>query len=300
MTAPPTDLARLLERPLVRRLAATAYGRVTVRAVDGLARIELFDRAMTLAAQAFTSVFPVVIVVALLRPEDAESLGALVADHLGLPDDARSSLEAALPEDQADVTGFGVVGTLIVLVSATSFSRALTRCYCRIWDAPRAGFRSAWRWIAVILAVVLSVVLVRAVQRLADGGGLDGALDAVAIAVVNGLVWTWVPWMLMAGVVRWRLLLAGGVLMGVASVFVAAAGEVYLPRAMTAATASFGPLGVAFTYISWLFVISFALVVTAVVGSAVARDEGPVGAWLRRGSGIGDGTRVVPAGRDAG
>ena len=38
------------------------------------------------------------------------------------------------------------------------------------------------------------------------------------------------------------------------------AGGIYLPIALSSATRQFGALGVSFTYVTWLFVIMFALV----------------------------------------
>jgi membrane protein len=62
MTPPPhrlTSLERLhplLDRPVLRPVV-----RLVTRTATGLVQLQIFDRAMTLAAQAFTSIFPVLI-----------------------------------------------------------------------------------------------------------------------------------------------------------------------------------------------------------------------------------------------
>jgi membrane protein len=57
------------------------------------------------------------------------------------------------------------------------------------------------------------------------------------------------------------------------------AGRIYLPLALSSATRQYGALGISFTYVSWLFVLMFALVTTAVTGAVVAREPGRF-AWL--------------------
>ena len=47
----------------------------------------------------------------------------------------------------------------------------------------------------------------------------------------------------------------------------------YLPRALVSASRQFGALGIAFTYIGWLFIVAFVLVCSTVLGAVLARDE---------------------------
>ena len=171
---------------------------------------------------------------------------------------------------------FGVLGAVVVLLSATSFSRALVRMYVRIWDAPRPPtLRSLWRLIAALLGFVLLILVLTAVRRALAGVPLSGLAEGLVAFVFGGLLWTWVPWVLLARRVRIRMLVPGGVLMAVAMVLLTVAGQVYLPRALSSATRQFGALGVSFTYLTWLFVIMIALVASTAVGAVVARDPGP-------------------------
>ncbi len=65
-------------------------------------RLEPFDRAMTLAAQAFTSIFPLVIAtLSFLDRPDAGRLSEQLADTLGLPSSSRSILADALAGQRA-------------------------------------------------------------------------------------------------------------------------------------------------------------------------------------------------------
>ena len=265
-------------RSVLARFADSWPGRVAERSLSEVVRIELFDRSMTLAAQAFTSLFPLLILVATLRPAQGGQVGGALADSLGLNAEARHALEAALPSAGSAASAFGVVGGLVVLLSATSFSRALVRMYVRIWATPRPPtLRSLWRLIAALLGLVVLVLLLTVARRMLAGVPLSGLAEGLIAFVLGGLLWTWVPWLLLARRVPVRLLVPGGVLMAVAMVVLSVAGQVYLPLALSSATRQFGALGVSFTYLTWLFVIMIALVASTAVGAVVARNPGPFG-----------------------
>ena len=90
-----------------------------------------------------------------------------------------------------------------------------------------------------------------------------------------------VPWLLLGGTVPARLLAVGGVIFGLVMLAVRRIGSVYLPRALASSADRYGTIGVAFTYIGWLYVIAFCLLLTAIVGHVVAEDEGVVSRVVR-------------------
>jgi membrane protein len=288
VTAPSRVPARA--RSLFERYANSWPGRVLDDTLGALVRISVFDRSMTLAAQAFTSVFPLLILVAVLRPRGSgNQLGEGLADSLGLDAGASAALEVALPAGSTAASSFGLIGILVTLLSATSFSRALVRLYTGIWDVPRPpGLRGLWRLVVTLVGLVLLVFLLTFVRRVLQGVPLSTVTEAVIACLVGALIWTWVPWVLLARRVPVRLLVPGGVLMGAAMVLLSIAGRIYLPRALSSATRQYGALGISFTYVTWLFVLMFALVATAVTGNAVARNPG----WFAR---VVDPARPSPA-----
>ena len=97
---------------------------------------------------------------------------------------------------------------------------------------------------------------------------------------VNAVLWTWIPSVLLAAEVPWRLLAPGGLLMGAATVATYVASRVYMPSAMAYADRHFGELGVAFTSIGWLFCVAFVLIVASVVGAVLATEPGPASRFL--------------------
>jgi membrane protein len=259
----------------VRRKTPPPLLRIVTGTTHGLQDIEPFDRAMTLAAQAFTSVFPLIIAVAALLPSSSPSMADRISDGLGLPDSSRATLELVLPTQPQTRGAFGFLGVIIVVIGATSLSRALTRMYAKVWRVPPSGgwTRGWWRWVAVLFGVALSLVTVRALYFASHGHPYGTAGSMLLTFVMNCLLWTWAPWLLLTRQISWRRLLPGGVLMGLCAVVTSTAGGVYLPRALASASRQFGALGVAFTYIGWLFVVGFVLVCSTVLGAVFARDE---------------------------
>src|SRR3954470_6379266 len=96
-------------------------GRLVLGCMSYSRRVELFDRSMTIAAQVFTSVLPLLIALASLFGWTSSQ----IAGVLVVPPEARSVVEETLSSTSS--TTFGAIGVLIVIVSATSLSRALTR-----------------------------------------------------------------------------------------------------------------------------------------------------------------------------
>jgi membrane protein len=261
---------RLADRlpALVLQMVATA--------IRDFRNLDVLDRAMTLAAQAFTSFFPLIIAIAAVRPGQSDSLGDDLADILSSPESSRRVLEEALPGEPRTIGAFGLLGVLIVLVSATSFSRALARMYARIWlVTPPRRLRGAWRWVATLAAIATAVVVLRLLQRLWQHIPYDNMLDALSALALSTVIWIWTPWVLLAGQVAWRRLLPGGALMGVGSGLISIGTDVYLPRALNSAAREYGALGIAFTYISWLFVVMTVLIGTTLVGAVVAGERRP-------------------------
>jgi len=253
-------------------------GRIAIRTAATCIRVELFDRSMTIAAQFFTSVFPVLILLATwFSGDDTDAF----ADAIDLPDESRAVLDAATVG--ASSTAFGVIGTLIVLVSATSLSRALTRAFAAIWDLPRPKSRlgAAWRWLAVVVGIAISLVVVRALSGYA-GNLPPRNVWQLAVAMVCDLtVAVLVPWVLLSGAVTLRRLAPGALLFATAMLAIRPATGLWLPRALDVSAERYGSIGVAFTFLAWLYVVSLSFLVAAVVGEVVATDSGGVGAWIR-------------------
>src|SRR4051794_28695878 len=167
-------------RPRAALLLASWFGRLLLRCLTGFLQVQIFDRAMGLAAQAFTSIFPLLITfAAVLGAQHSTEL----ADALDLPESSRGLLTDALDEP-----GFGTIGVLsvlIVLVSATALARAMVRAYGTVWQGGkvRSGPAAALRWLLVVILLSAFVIASRAVGTLADDSPLPWLTDATTLFV---------------------------------------------------------------------------------------------------------------------
>jgi membrane protein len=262
-------------RPRAAAVLATWFGRTLLRCLAGLVKVQIFDRAMTLAAQAFTSIFPLLILFGSLL---GAKQSAEFADALNLPPSSRRLLTDALSD--RGVSTFGVFGALIVLFSATGLARAMVRAYATIWDIPkvRSGPAAAARWLVTVLLLSAFVI----VGKLPLPLGVKQPFLLVADCGITVLL----PILLLGGAVPARRLIPGGLVFGVIMVFVRPAGAVYLPRALASSDAHYGTIGLAFTYIGWLYVLSFCVLGSAVIGKVLADDEGLLGRVIRGEAGL--------------
>jgi membrane protein len=253
-------------------------GRVGLGVTAAIIRLEIFDRAMTLAAQLFTSIFPLLIMFAVLlgRSFDEE------LDHVvKVPDEVARVLDEAI--NGGGFSTFGVVGGLIVLISTTSLARAFARTYATIWSLPRprSNPRHAWRWLVAVLVLTLSIVGIKVLVRFAMDGPAPYATTALLTFAADCGGALFVPWLLTARKVPARMLLPGAALFGLTMLVIRPAGSIYLPHALEVSEARFGTIGVAFTYIGWLYVLSFAYLATAAAGQVIATDRGRLGQMIR-------------------
>jgi membrane protein len=262
---------------------------LVLRIVIDIARGNLTDRSMTLAAQAFTSILPIVILVLTLPGTDVVD-DALT--ELGIP---ASSLDAPTIDDPTSATTFGNIGALMTIAGATSLSRALGRMYVSIWDVAKLPWRSFWRWVVVVFLIPAAVTVrglstgLQATSIFGVHVGDRGVLGIVLVAAVTLLIWsatfTFIPRLLVSSQVPMKLLVLNGLGTGLLITVLLAGSRVALPTLAAGTIRSYGTLGIVFVAISWLFVFALILVVTAIVVHAAATDEGRVGRWVRRWAG---------------
>ena len=242
-------------------------------------RVEAIDRSMTIAAQFFTSVFPIVILLATWADEgNADRL----AKQVSVPQQTQSVLQDAF--QGADTATYGVVGALLVLASATSLSRALTRAFAAIWSLPRPkpNLGSAWRWLAAVLALALALIVVRTLGDSIDGLPPRDAWPVALSFTLDVVVAAFVPWVLLSGGVRLRHLVPGGLVMGLVMLVFRPATATWLPQTLEASADRYGSIGVAFTYLGWLYAACFCFLGAAIIGQVIASDCGALGRRIWR------------------
>ena len=98
-------MAQWTENRFVRTGVRSASGRFALRVGRDLRDIEVVDRGMTLAAHAFTSILPILIVVGALRATLDPQADAIFAEHLGFSDATAEMLDEVPARRGAGIAG---------------------------------------------------------------------------------------------------------------------------------------------------------------------------------------------------
>jgi membrane protein len=256
------------EHPRVRRavewIRKSLPGRIVVASLE----IRLYDRALTLAGQAFIALVPMLIIVAtLLSGSGALALGDWLIGRFALTDASADAVHSLFARPPSASGGLTILSVLTVLVSASSFARSVQRTYETAWQLPARGLRRAINGVQGAWLLILVLAALAYLAGLADR--LPGGLIVVAVAQACVALpgWWLASWLLLTRRVAWRLVLPGAVVSALGQVLVGVAEARYVPHLIERNAERYGVIGVAIALISWLVVIALLIVVSAVVGA---------------------------------
>jgi membrane protein len=230
----------------------------TYVAMDG------FDRAMALAAQAFTALIPLVIVVAaVFEGGHDKPLGEAVVERLGLTGATADSVRTALPTSSGVEESVTLFSVLILVFSALSFTRAMQRMYERAWGLEARGVRDA-AWGLLWLVGFAGYLLLHPALHDHVSGPMGLALSLAGATVL----WLGTPYVILARRVDWRALVPQAVLTAVGMDIFRAVSAFYMPAAFSSSAGQFGSIGFAFALIGWLFCAGCVCTGAAAIGRA--------------------------------
>jgi membrane protein len=231
--------------------------------------IEAPQQATVLAAQAFTSLIPLMVVAAAFSPGDAD-LADRIVERFGLGGDSAKSVQqlfASAGETESAITGISVI---ILVLSALSFTRALQRIFQRAYERPPAGLKDQQRGLAWLLGLAVWVTLLAPLHESLQN--LAGIVFAIGVATGTGfLLWLGTP-MILLGERDWRRLAPGALVSGFLGALLGVASSIYVPIVMDWSAERYGLIGIAFALQSWLLVAGFVIVAGAVIGATVVEE----------------------------
>jgi uncharacterized BrkB/YihY/UPF0761 family membrane protein len=207
------------------------------------------------------------------------------------------SVDAEATRSVEEVTGVG--GALLNSVAESSKLSSGTR-----WSVTLAAA------VALLWSAILAAKSIRAVHSLAWDGGIGrlerpvaaGLVLLAAIAALAGLVaaggrahevlgpggslivvlgvfagffgiWLGLSWLLPHGGSPWTALIPGAVLFAVSVQFVHLFTSLFIAGKVERASDTYGALGVAFTILFWLYVVSRIIVASAMLNSSLENDR---------------------------
>ncbi len=241
--------------------------------------LEFVERAIALASLAFTALIPVGVVASAFVPGlDDDGLADSIVRRFHLDAQTASIVNSVFAPPEEVKQTVSVVGVVLLVGSALSFTRAMQRLYERAWRLPQLGVRATPAgliWLAWVVAFVSIFGGVRS-EIIASARPI---VDVIVALTFAGIVWLATPWILLSRRVGWRPLLPTAVLTSVAMTALSIASTVYMPRSISDSAAHYGPIGVAIALVSWLVAAGFVLVVCAAVGAVLGeRGWGAPGA----------------------
>jgi membrane protein len=243
---------------------------------------EFIDRSVALAAKAFISLFPALIVVAAFAPTHVRnSIITTLTHRAGLSGSGLATVKGAFKSSDDTRKATGIIGLLFTFFYVNSFTTALGRVYTKAWRRPTGGRASGYAvgaaWLVGVVAYFAIIGAMRAILR----GGPETALFAVmALAASIGL-WLVTPWIMLQRQVRWRALVAGAVMTGTGLSVYAATASLWMPRTVSENQNQFGFFGVALALVSWLSGAATIIVISACAAPVLAEDTGVIGRLVR-------------------
>ena len=247
-------------------------GALVLRVARQMKAINGYDRALALSAQAFVGLIPVFVVVSALSPHPIRaSAGPAVISALGLSGDAATAVSELVQRPPA-VEPLTIAGGVLLVVSVLGFTRALQRTYVSAWGLPATGLRGLGRGFLAAAALIggfAALVALGPILTVLDGHVL---VELIVNAVAATLLWWPIQHVLLGGRVGWRALLPGAVLNGCGQAVVLGLSGIFLPSAVSRASAEYGLIGFAVPVISWLVVLGLLLVLSAILSAELARQ----------------------------
>lgn len=255
--------------------------------IDRFLEVRIVESSVVLAAQAFLALFPLIIIVYAIIPSGAAN-GLLhqLQTRIGLSGESQGAVEHLTTSRDDLQNSLSWLSVLVVIGSATSFTRALQRVYQYAWGLPKLGIRGLWRGIVWLVGVIAYLAVIGGVVHLVRNGDVTKP-----VSIVFGFVlWWWTQFLLLGGRVKWRALLPGALLTAVVQGVLGLIAAVYVPREVRSNEANYGPIGAVFALESWFIVVAGAIVASAAIGAAMCLAKGKLGEWSR-GSADPDGWR---------
>jgi membrane protein len=253
----------LRDRPFWPFTALIELGRDWLERFVGVQGV---DRAMAIAAQAYSAFLPLTIVYASLLPRtDNENFADVVVRRFELSGATAASVRHAFaPADDVE-SSVTLLGILLLLVSALSFTRGMQRLYEGTFGLPTLGMRNTLRglqWLALVAVIFGLRPIVTA--------PFSGAMEVVLTLAISVGVWLITPYLLLGRRLRWPQLLPSAILTAIGMAGVGVWSVIWMPHTLATSAKQFGVIGIGFAMLTWFVAVAFVVVIATTGGAMIA------------------------------
>jgi membrane protein len=251
-------------------LVARAEPLLPVRCLRRFAAVNGQDRALVLGGQAFTTLIPLLIVMAAAAPQKSPTA---LADQLVTRFHVTGSSAQAIRtlfERPPGATGtITIAGLVVMLFSLLSLARYLQRTYEAAWHLPPMGVRGTLNGMTATGLFVASLLLLSLLVGLLRNVPAGSVLAFLLRIVSNTAIWLVLQSLLLSRRVPIRRLLPGAVVIAVGSAILSLYSALWMPRVIESNAAEYGIIGITFALLTWLIVVGLCLVVAAVISAEI-------------------------------
>jgi hypothetical protein len=253
-------------------LVSRAESSLPVRCLRRFVAVNGRDRALVLGGQAFTTVIPLLIVVAAAASRQGPTaLADRLADRFHVTGASAQSIRTLFERPPGATGAITIAGSVVLLFSLLSLTRSLQRMYEAAWELPSIGVRGTLNGvtaIGVLLSSLLVLSLLAGLVRQAPAGGVWAFLMRV---VGYTAVWLVLQRLLLSRRIPVRRLIPGSIVAGAGSVIMSLYSALWMPRVIETNAARYGIIGITFAMLTWLIVVGFCVVAVAVIGAEMGR-----------------------------
>jgi membrane protein len=249
------------------QLAARAESSLPVRCLRRFAAINGRDRALVLGGQAFTTVIPLLIVVAAAASRQGPTaLADRMAARFHVTGASADAIRALFERPPGATGAITIAGSVVLLFSLLSLTRSLQRLYETAWQLPSAGVRGTLNGVTAVGMLLTSLVVLSLLVGLLRQAPAGTVWAFLARVVGYTAVWLLLQRLLLSRRVPVRRLLPGAIVAGAGSVVLNVYSAVWMPRVIETNAERYGIIGITFAMLTWLIVVGFCVVVVAVIG----------------------------------
>src|SRR6516225_6111667 len=178
-------------RDRVRVIRGWAERTLLWKVWDRMLETEFIDRSIALAGKAFISFFPLIIVVAAFVPSHLRtSIFTTLTNRLGITGASLVTVQQAFASAQDIRRATGLLGLILAVFYASSFTTALRRAYLRAWRRPPGG-KAAGNYVRGVIWVAAFLVYMGLLggARTVLGGGVGIAPFVVVALALSTAIW---------------------------------------------------------------------------------------------------------------